>query len=74
MHDGSTLWQSLQYHYRLGVSCVEIMQMVWRYRLRNHVDQQRWQEVDDRLSDQLENARQWRDTCLDYFARFAEHP
>jgi alpha-glucuronidase len=50
------------------------MQTEWRYRLRNHVDQQRWQEVDDRLSDQLDNARQWRDTCLDYFARFAEHP
>ena len=74
MHDGSTLWQSLQYHYHLGVSCVEIMQMEWRYRLRNHVDQQRWQEVDDRLTEQLDNARQWRDTCLDYFARFAEHP
>jgi len=35
------------------------------------VDEQRWKEVDDRLQHQLENAKLWKKTCLDYFGSLA---
>jgi alpha-glucuronidase len=37
-----------------------------------YVDEQRWREVDERLQKQMENAREWRDVCLNYFRQFAE--
>ncbi|MBE6248864.1 MAG: alpha-glucuronidase [Prevotella sp.] len=72
MHDGSTLWESMQYHYQLGVNTVERHHLIWHYQMRHLVDAQRWEEVDNRLHHQLDNARQWRDVCLDYFRQFAE--
>lgn len=71
MKDGSTLWQSLQAEYNEGVLMTEAMQITWRYRLRNFIDEQRWREVDERLEHQVQNAREWRDVCLDYFGQFA---
>lgn len=71
MKDGSTLWQSLQAEYHEGVLMAEAMQIQWRYRLRHFVDEQRWREVDERLEEQVQNAREWRDVCLDYFGQFA---
>ncbi len=70
MKDGSTLWEALQFEYHCGVIFVETMQTAWRYQLRHYIDEQRWREVDERLQDQLENARQWRDVCLRYFGSF----
>lgn len=72
MHDGSTLWESMQYHYQLGVNTVERHHLIWHYQMRHLVDAQRWEEVDNRLHHQLDNARQWRDVCIDYFRQFAE--
>ena len=71
MKDGSTLWQSMQRHYRQGVATVERHHDLWHNKLRYHVDEQRWREVDERLEDQLQNAREWRDVCLRYFGSFA---
>lgn len=71
MKDGSTLWESLQYHYNQGVISVETYQNIWHTKMRHYVDEQRWREVDERLQHQVENAREWRDTCLAYFAQFA---
>ncbi|MBQ2210836.1 MAG: alpha-glucuronidase [Prevotella sp.] len=68
MKDGSTLWESLQYHYNSGVIWTESLQNDWRYKMRHYVDEQRWREVDLRLEEQLQNAREWRDVCLSYFA------
>ena len=70
MHDGTTLWESLQYHYNRGVNTVERHHLVWHYLMRQHVDAQRWAEVDERLHRQVANAREWRDVCLDYFRSF----
>ncbi len=67
MKDGSTLWESIQAEYNAGVLAVEAMQIVWRYKMRHFVDEQRWREVDERLQHQVENAREWRDVCLKYF-------
>ena len=72
MKDGSTLWESIQAEYHLGVLTVEAMQLSWHYKMRHFIDEQRWREVDERLKHQVENAREWRDVCLKYFAQFAE--
>ena len=71
MKDGSTLWESMQAEYHEGVVMVEAMQITWRYKMRHYIDEQRWREVDERLQHQVENAREWRDTCLKYFGQFA---
>ncbi len=71
MKDGSTLWESLQYHYNNGVIWTESLQNDWRYKMRHFIDEQRWREVDQRLEHQVENAKQWRDVCLKYFGQFA---
>ena len=68
MHDGTTLWESLQYHYNRGVNTVERHHLIWHYLMRHFVDHQRWEEVDERLHRQVKNAREWRDVCLDYFS------
>lgn len=70
MKSGLTLWQELCRHYQHGVDEVDRMVMTWR-RMRPYVDDRRWQEVDDRLAHQAENAREWRDVCLGYFEGFA---
>ena len=72
MKDGSTLWESLQFEYQSGVIIVETIQATWHNKMRHYVDEQRWREVDERLTDQLQNAREWRDVCLGYFRQFAE--
>ena len=73
MKDGSTLWESMQAEYHEGVVLVEAMQVMWRYKMRHFIDEQRWREVDERLQHQVENAREWRDVCLKYFGQFAEN-
>lgn len=72
MKDGSTLWESLQYHYNQGVIMTETYQNLWHNKMKAYVDEQRWLEVDERLKIQVENAREWRDVCLGYFRQFAE--
>jgi alpha-glucuronidase len=72
MKDGSTLWESLQYHYNEGVLWTEHVHNLWHNKMGHFVDEQRWREVDERLEHQVENAREWRDTCLGYFRHFAE--
>ncbi len=72
MKDGSTLWESLQYHYNEGVLWTEHARNVWHNKMRQYVDQQRWQEVDQRMQHQVENVREWRDVCLKYFGSFVQ--
>ncbi|MBQ9232160.1 MAG: alpha-glucuronidase [Prevotella sp.] len=71
MKDGSTLWESLQYHYNQGVIMTETYENLWHNKMRAYVDDQRWHEVDERLRQQVQNAKEWRDVCLDYFGQFA---
>ena len=71
MKDGSTLWESLQFHYNQGVIMAETYENLWHNKMRAYVDEQRWREVDERLKIQVENAREWRDTCLSYFGKLA---
>ena len=69
MKDGSTLWESLQKHYDHGVNEVEDFLRIWQD-AKPYIDEQRWKETDERLHHQLENAREWRKVCLDYFGSF----
>jgi len=69
MKDGSTLWESLQKHYDHGVNEVEDFLRIWQ-NAKPYIDEQRWKETDERLHHQLENAREWRKVCLNYFGSF----
>jgi alpha-glucuronidase len=73
MHDGSTLWQSLCRHYDRGVKEVRRMQQAWQ-RVRQYVDEERFEEVERRLNTQVRDAIWWKDACLLYFQQFARQP
>ncbi len=67
---GRTLWDEMQYRYNRGVKEVEDFASIWQ-ESKKLIDPQRWQEVNEKLSIQLKDAKEWRDTCLDYFSKFA---
>lgn len=71
LKNGRTLWGEMTYRYNRGVSAVESFVATW-HQMRTYIDSQRYAEVDARLKSQEENAREWRDTCLNYFRQFAE--
>ena len=68
---GRTLWEEMQYRYNRGVSEVEDFVSIWQ-EAKPYIDDQRWQEVNDKLQKQLIDAREWRDVCLNYFGQFAK--
>ena len=71
LKNGRTLWGEMTYRYNRGVAAVESYIATW-HQMRPYIDSQRYGEVDSRLKSQEENAREWRDTCLNYFRQFAE--
>ena len=73
MKSGLTLWQEMQEKYNSGVRDVERFCMIWdNMKPYFQNDMQRWNEVKARMDHQLENARKWRDVCLNYFGSFAK--
>lgn len=66
MKSGRTLWDEMCHLYNKGVDEVTTYPGRWAD-MREYVDEQRWQEVNDRISHQVENAKEWRDKCLGYF-------
>ncbi len=66
LRSGRTLWDELRHRYDAGIAMVGQMRAIWRG-LENQVDPQRHIHVGERLGQQLENARVWRQVCLDYF-------
>ena len=69
LKSGRTVYEEMQYRYARGVNEVEDFIRVWN-EAKPYIDDQRWQEVDARLQHQLENAKEWRKVCLDYFGSF----
>lgn len=66
--NGRTLWQSLCDHYDAGVRRVAAYRVLWQSpAVRSYVDKAQWQQVDKLLGTQLNNARLWQHTCLNYF-------
>ena len=71
MNSGRTLWEEMQWRYNQGVREVEDYIRIWQ-EARPQIDDQRWQEVNDRLQRQLKDAQEWRDVCLGYFGGLQE--
>ena len=69
MKSGRTVLEEMQDHYDRGIKEVEDFIRIWN-EAKPEIDEQRWQEVDARLRHQLENAKEWRQVCLDYFGSF----
>ena len=70
LRSGLTLWEELQRRYDAGVASVQEMVRIWQG-LQAEIDPLRHKHVGNRLKEQLENARLWRQVCTDYFGRFA---
>lgn len=70
LRSGLTLWEELQQRYDAGVASVQEMVSIWQG-LQAKINPQRHQHVSERLKEQLENARLWREVCTAYFGRFA---
>ena len=71
LKSGRTVLEEMACHYDRGVKEVEDFIRVWN-KAKPEIDEQRWQEVDARLQHQLENAKEWRKVCLDYFGSFTK--
>ncbi len=74
MKSGSTLWQELCMKYNMGVAMVEVYRDFWHTSAKQYMKghEQEWQHTDSLLNVQLENAKEWRDTCLKYFQAFSK--
>ena len=74
MKSGSTLWQELCMRYNMGVSMVEVYRDFWHTSAKQYMKghEQEWQHTDSLLNVQLENAKEWRNTCLKYFQTFSK--
>jgi alpha-glucuronidase len=71
MLSGRTLWEEMQYRYARGVKEVEDFVDIWS-QAKPFVDNQRWQEVNEKLQHQLRDAREWQQVCIGYFGKFAQ--
>ena len=74
MKSGSTLWQGLCMKYNMGVAMVEVYRDFWHTSAKQYMKghEQEWQHTDSLLNIQLENAKEWRNTCLKYFQTFSK--
>jgi alpha-glucuronidase len=69
MKSGRTVLEEMNFHYTRGVQEVEDFIQTWN-EAKPYIDEQRWQEVDARLQHQLDNAKEWKKVCMDYFSSF----
>lgn len=74
MKSGSTFWQELCMKYNMGVAMVEVYRDFWHTSAKQYMKghEQEWQHTDSLLNVQLENAKEWRNTCLKYFQTFSK--
>lgn len=74
MKSGSTLWQELCMKYNMGVAMVEVYRDFWHTSAKQYMKghEREWQHTDSLLNVQLENAKEWRNTCLKYFQTFSK--
>ena len=74
MKSGSTLWQELCMKYNMGVAMVEVYRDFWHTSAKQYMKghEQEWQHTDSLLNVQLENAKEWRNTCLKYLQTFSK--
>ena len=74
MKSGSTLWRELCMKYNMAVAMVEVYRDFWHTSAKQYMKghEQEWQHTDSLLNVQLENAKEWRNTCLKYFQTFSK--
>lgn len=70
MKSGRTLIDELDFRYQRGVNEVIDFIATWQ-QAKPYIDAQRWLEVNDRLTTQLIDAREWQVVCTKYFGGFA---
>lgn len=73
MKSGRTLWDELCLHYDRGLKKAAEYRNIWNS-VRKYVDQDKWQEVADKLEIQYQDAMLWRDACVQYFQTFSRMP
>ncbi len=69
MESGKTLWDELCGRYSRGVTEADQIKSQWES-LKGKVDDERWQEVEAKLDQQVKDAAAWREKCLGYFQKF----
>ena len=70
MKSGRTLIDEMDFRYQRGVNEVIDFIATWQ-QAKPYIDSQRWQEVNDKLTTQLVDAREWQQVCTKYFGSFA---
>jgi len=73
LKNGRTLWDELCYTYDRGVRQVKEFQKTWD-KMEQHIDPQRFGDVQSRLRIQVRDAVWWKDACLLYFREFSGMP
>lgn len=73
MKSGRTLWEELCYKYDEGYKSVRWIKDEWE-RMKNFVDDERFQEVKKLLEKQERDAGIWRDACMVYFQTLSGLP
>jgi alpha-glucuronidase len=73
MQSGKTMWDELALHYQRGVDWVRVTRKNWDA-LAGVIDEQRHNEVAQKLAIQERDAIWWRDAVLIYFQTFAKRP
>lgn len=71
LKSGRSVLEEMEFRYSRGVSEVEDFIRIWN-EAKPFIDQQRWQEVDARLQHQLDNSKEWKQVCLNYFGSFTK--
>lgn len=73
MKSGKTLWNELCYKYYTGVDSVKSFIQQWNS-VKNKIDAERFNQVNQMLQIQLQDAVWWRNACLLYFQTFSKMP
>ncbi|QDH79174.1 alpha-glucuronidase [Echinicola soli] len=73
MKSGNALWNEIALHYQKGVDQTQSMLADWES-IKNHVDDQRYDQVLTFLQIQHNEAIWWKDACLLYFQQFSQKP
>ena len=70
MKDGLPFWDELVYRYQTGVQYVTWMRKTWDS-LEPSLDARRFHEVQAKLAQHEVDAKDWRDTCVQYWQQFS---
>ena len=73
LQNGDKLWEEICALYYRGVEQVASYRKIWA-NTKPYIDAERWQQVDNLLKVQYDNAEEWRQYCLKYFQKFSKKP